>query len=80
MKFRQLSKYNMEKMFLKNHGQTSSRKLVLALLKNIYKKSKLSITLDQLCDVIQFVVIGCRSGVLPKYIEIKVLITYYDTF
>ena len=80
MKFRQLSKYNMEKMFLKNHGQTSSRKLVLALLKNIYKKSKLSITLDQLCDVIQFVFIGCRNGGLPKYIEIKVVTTCYDTF
>ena len=80
MKFRQLSKYNMGNIFLKNHGQASPRKLVLDLLKNIYKKSKLSITLDQLCDVTQFVVIGCRSGVLPKYIEIKVLITYYDTF
>ena len=80
MKFRQLSKYNMGNIFLKNHGQASPRKLVLDLLKNIYKKSKLSITLDQLCDVIQFVFIGCRSGGLPKYIEIKVQTTCYDNF
>ena len=80
MKFRQLSKYNMGNIFLKNHGQASPRKLVLDLLKNIYKKSKLSITLDQLCDVTQFVFIGCRNGGLPKYIEIKVVTTCYDTF
>ena len=79
MKFRQLSKYNMGNIFLKNHRQASPRKLVLDLLKNIYKKSKLSITLDQLCNVMQFVFIGCRNGGLPKYIEIKVLTTCYDT-
>ena len=36
------------------------------------KKSKLSISLDQKSEFIQFVFIVCPSRVLPKFIETKV--------
>ena len=43
----------------------------------LYKNSKLSIYLDQQSKMLQSVFILCPSQGLPKYIEIKVLTTYF---
>ena len=57
MKFFQLIEHNMINTFLNNHTQNVVRKPLL----NLFKKSKLSISLDQCCKVLkQFVFIVCQ--------------------
>ena len=73
MKFGQLIEYEMRNIFLKEKcgGEASPRPF--------YKKSKLSISLDQtFWNVMKFVFIVCPSHGLPKCIKTKVLTTCSD--
>ena len=59
----------LERSYLKYGGETSCRPLS--------NKSKLSMCLDQQSEILQFVFIVCPSHGLPRYIEIKVVTTYF---
>ena len=75
MKFGQLIEYNLINIFLEisytnRCGEAGPRP--------VYKKSKLSISLDQQLDTLKFVLIGCLSRGLPKYIKTKVMTTCFE--
>ena len=73
IKFGQLIECN-RNIFLEKSSTKCSRK---TSPRSFFKKSKLSISRDQVWSFIQFVIIVCPSWGLPKDIETKVLTTWF---
>ena len=71
MKNCQLTEYNMRHIFLKKLHTKCGRE---ANSRGFYKKSKLSIYLDQMSEILWSFFIVCSSRGLPKYIKTKVLV------
>ena len=68
MKFGQLKQYNMRNIF----GKYGTKCIEEASPKSFSKRSKMSVFLDQLYEILYSFFIVCRSQRLPKYIETKV--------